>query len=120
MGPNSKLKLKSWEPEWRQVETELDASGCKVDANRMQSGYLKWRRTGGCSNWPQILNNGGYKADIESGGKWRLGWRKVENKVEIEAKTREDPGGPKWTIKRKLSGLFFVALRRRQRETRAD
>ena len=86
----------------------------------MQSGYLKWRRPGGCSNWTQILDGSGHQVDIESGGKWRLGWRKLENKVEIEVKTRGDPGGPKWTIKRKLSGRFFGALKPRQTETQAD
>ena len=37
-----------------------------------------------------------------------------------EAETKRNPGGLKWTIKRKLSGLFFGALKPRQTETQAD
>ena len=33
MEPNCKLKQKRWELKWRQVENELDTSGCKADTS---------------------------------------------------------------------------------------
>ena len=72
----------------------------------MQGRYLKWRRVDGCSNWNQILDSSGCKADSEKveasgdsgGARWRIERRKAENKVEIEVERKRNPGGPGWLV----------------------